>query len=143
MKKQNITTRCVDSTVYLEEYDSNFDAVLCDSPCSGLGVLKDNPDIKLNRDEKSIKELNVIQLKLLNNVCKYVKVGGTLYYSTCSILKSENVDIALKFLKENQNFESVEITSPLSSVKQEVGLQFLPHISNGAGFYVSAFKRIK
>ncbi|MBO5851546.1 MAG: hypothetical protein J6R29_04370, partial [Clostridia bacterium] len=105
--------------------------------------LKDNPDINLNRDEKSIKELNVIQLKLLNNVCKYVKVGGTLYYSTCSILKSENVDIALKFLKENQNFESVEITSPLSSVKQEVGLQFLPHISNGAGFYVSAFKRIK
>ncbi len=143
MKKQNITTRCVDSTVYLEEYDSNFDAVLCDSPCSGLGVLKDNPDIKLNRDEKSIKELNVIQLKLLNNVCKYVKVGGTLYYSTCSILKSENVDIALKFLKENQNFESVDITSPLSSIKQEVGLQFLPHISNGAGFYVSAFKRIK
>ncbi len=143
MKKQNITTNCVDSTVYLKEYDSIFDAVLCDAPCSGLGVLKDNPDIKLNRDINSLNELNDLQLKILNNVCKYVKVGGYLYYSTCSILKRENVNMAIKFLEQNNNFTAEEISSPLCNVKQAVGLQFLPHLSSGAGFYVVKFKRIK
>ena len=143
MNKQNITVKCMDSSIYLSEYDSAFDAVLCDAPCSGLGVIKDNPDIKLNRDKNSLNELNALQTKILNNVCKYVKVGGSLYYSTCSILKRENVNVALKFLKDNQNFKMEEIASPLANIKQDVGLQFLPNLSSGAGFYVAKFKRIK
>lgn len=143
MKKDNVTAINADSTVYNGDYDSLFDAVLCDAPCSGLGVIKDNPDIKLNRDLNSITKLTKIQLKLLNNVCKYVKVGGYLYYSTCSILKRENVEIAKKFLKENSNFIAEDFDCLLNNEKQEEGLQFLPHISSGAGFYVAKFKRIK
>ena len=62
-------------------------------------------DIKLNRQEENVIELNKEQLAILNNVSKYVKVGGYLYYSTCSILKRENVDIVKSFIKENEYLE--------------------------------------
>ncbi len=142
MGKENVTVKCLDSTVYLSEFDSKFSTVLCDAPCSGTGVIKENPDIKLNRKEVNIGELNEIQLKLLNNLCKYVEIGGYLYYSTCSILNDENDLIIEKFLSANNNYERVEIESKLSSYKSKFGLTFLPHISNSAGFYVCKLKRV-
>ena len=128
-----------------EEYDSElnekFSAVLCDAPCSGLGVVNDNPDIKLNKNEENVFELNKIQFSILNTVKNYVKKGGYLYYSTCSILKSENDKIVEKFLSNNKDFEIVEINSLVNHVKTPFGLQFLPHISGGLGFFVTALKR--
>ncbi len=125
---------------YVEEVD-NYDAVLCDAPCSGLGVVNDNPDIKLNRTIDSILELNDTQYSIINTVKNYVKKGGYLYYSTCSILKKENDKIVEKFLQENDNFSICEIDSKLQHVKTPFGLQFLPHISGGLGFFVTALKR--
>ncbi len=142
MKKQNILAVNCDSSVYNSEYDSAFDVVLCDAPCSGMGVVKDNPDIKLRRDKNGIIELTKLQLSILNNVAKYVKKGGLLYYSTCSVLKMENDGVAERFLKENDNFVLCEISSPLKSLKCNYGLQFLPYISSGAGFFVTCFKKV-
>ena len=136
MNKTNITEICKDASLYDKNYNNKFDAVLCDTPCSGFGVIKDNPDIKLNREEKSIGELNAIQLNILNTCSKYVKEGGALYYSTCSVFQLENSRIIKKFLSANKNFEEVKIESKLSNAPMEYGLQFLPDLSFGAGFYI-------
>ncbi len=118
-----------------------FDAVLCDVPCSGYGVLADHPDIRIFRTEQSLKELVAEQKKILRNAKNHVKVGGVLYYSTCSVFPEENRMQADAFLKENPNFTAVKLDSPLPHVKGGVGLQFLPQLSQGAGFYVAAFRR--
>ena len=143
MKKSNVTAIVKDGTVYDNSFDSKFDAVLCDAPCSGTGVMKENPDIKLNREERSIKELSHLQLEILSNVSKYLKVGGELVYSTCSVLKEENDLVIDSFIKNNDNFKVEKITSPLSNIKTKNGLQFLPQLSNGAGFYVSKLIKTK
>ena len=142
MKVDNITVKVMDSTKYHEDFFEYFDAILCDAPCSGLGVTKDNPDIKLNRDENSIAELNSLQFSILNNVSKYLKVGGCLYYSTCSILQNENDGVINKFLEFNKNYKVEIITSPLDHVKTKFGLQFLPDISYGAGFYICKLQKL-
>ena len=90
MGKANITAARKNSSVFDESFVEKFDTVLCDVPCSGTGVLKDNPDIKLNRTSEKVKELNITQDKILSVCSKYVKKGGYLVYSTCSVLKSEN-----------------------------------------------------
>ena len=115
--------------------------MLCDSPCSGYGVIKDTPDIKLRRTEEDIKNLNQIQYDILSACSKYVKKGGSLYYSTCSVFKSENEDICGKFLKFNPEFEEVEILSPLPYEKMKRGIGFLPDTSFGAGFFICKFER--
>lgn len=143
MNINNIKTKVVDSKVYLEEYKDSFDVVLCDAPCSGLGVVSDNPDIKLNREENSIKELNDEQLSILKNVSKYVKVGGCLYYSTCSILERENKAIIDKFMSDINGFEICKIDSKLQHENVFGANLFLPDISSGAGFFVAKLKRVK
>ena len=141
MKKTNVTAYQKDSSIYDESFAESFDTVLCDSPCSGYGVIKDNPDIKLRRTEEDIKNLNQIQYDILSVCSKYVKKGGSLYYSTCSVFKSENEDICGKFLKFNPDFEEAEITSPLPYEKMKRGIGFLPDTSFGAGFFICKFVR--
>ena len=141
MNKENVTAMQSDATVFNPSFEKKFDAVLCDVPCSGTGVVKDNPDIKLNRQEENIKELTKIQLKILLNSSKYVKKGGCLYYSTCSVIQEENSKVVKEFLKQNPNFTYEETTSKLHHLKLGVGLQFLPNISMGAGFYFAKLKK--
>ena len=142
MHRDNITASVRDAKIKDESLIEKFDAVLCDAPCSGLGVTLDNPDIKLNRTEDSIKELKTEQLSILKTVCNYVKKGGYLYYSTCSILDAENTRIIKEFLSQVSGFEVQEITSSLPHEKTETGLQFLPDISYGNGFFVAKLKRV-
>ena len=141
MGADNITAVTCDSSVFNKEFENAFDAVLCDVPCSGTGVINENPDIKLNRREEDIASLNKVQSAILNNCARYVKEGGTLYYSTCSILPEENDSIAVGFLQSHPDFELCLPSSPLEHKTTTYGLQFLPHISLGAGFYLTAFKR--
>ena len=142
MGKTNVEVFVKDSSILDTNYVESFDTILCDAPCSGTGVIKDNPDIKLNRDSNSIKELNAVQFAILNNIKNYLKKGGTLCYSTCSILKDENDKIIDKFLKENKNFKVLEVNSELPHIKTEYGLSFMPHISMQAGFYFCKLKRV-
>ena len=138
----NIYAMQADSSVFNPDFENAFDAVLCDAPCSGTGVINENPDIKLFRTEEDIQSLNEIQLKILNNCAKYVRSGGRLYYSTCSVLPEENDSIVYEFLQNNKNFKLEIPESPLAHRKTKFGLQFLPHISLGAGFFVTAFTKI-
>lgn len=141
MGADNIDVITADSSVYMPEFCEKFDGVLCDCPCSGTGVICENPDVKLFRKEEDIAALSEIQLKILSNCSRYVKRGGRLYYSTCSVLPEENDSVAHRFLAQNPEFSVAEVTSPLAHRKARYGLQFLPHISLGAGFYIAVFTR--
>lgn len=139
MGVKNVRAVNCDSTVFNPEFLDAFDAVLCDVPCSGTGVMRENPDIKLNRKEEDIASLNGVQRAILSNCARYVRQGGTLYYSTCSVLPEENDSIAVDFLQSHPEFGAAIPDSPLPHKRTGYGLQFLPHISLGAGFYLTAF----
>lgn len=100
-----IKTEEKDATIYEEKYRNYFDKILLDVPCLGIGVLKRKPDIKWKRKKEDLKEITKIQEKILENCSKYLKPGGELIYSTCSILKEENQKIIEKFLENNSNFK--------------------------------------
>ena len=104
-----IKTKVNDATKYNEEYFEKFDKIILDVPCLGLGVLKRKPDIKWQRNQEDIDTISKIQYEILNTCSKYLKQGGELVYSTCSILNSENKDIIFKFLENNSNFKIKEI----------------------------------
>lgn len=137
MNVKNVFAMQADSAEYREDFKEKFDAVLCDAPCSGTGVINENPDIKLFRKEEDIKNLCDIQQKILSNCAKYVKRGGALYYSTCSVLPEENDSAVFNFLRDNPDFALDIPDCPLAHRKGKFGLQFLPHISLGAGFFVT------
>lgn len=153
MHAENVVAITKDATEFCPDFYEKFDAVLCDCPCSGTGVIPENPDIKLNRESGDLNALCSLQLKILKNCFKYVKKGGFLYYSTCSVLSCENDGSVKEFLSEIEKENSVaadataadssdetaviqQISSPLNCIKTKFGLQFLPPISAGAGFYV-------
>lgn len=101
----NIKTCINDGSVLNKDFVEKFDYVLTDVPCSGLGVISGKPDIKWRKqDYKSLCELQSVILK---NAMQYVKKGGMLVYSTCTVNKAENIDIVTKAIKENSNFEFV------------------------------------
>lgn len=141
MAADNVYESQADSTVFNPEYEGKFDGVLCDVPCSGFGTVSENPDIKLNADGSNLNSLNKTQLKILENCSKYVKKGGNLYYSTCSLFPCENDGIIKKFLLSHPEFSAEKKDSPLLHEKTEFGLQFLPDTAFGAGFYICAMKR--
>lgn len=141
MGTANVTPVQADSTQFRPEWENAFEGVLCDVPCSGLGTISENPDIALK--EQDFSSLNITQNAILENCSRYVKSGGTLYYSTCSLLKEENDFIVGKFLTEHSEFECVNITSPLDFLKTEYGVQFLPDTAFGAGFYVCKLRKSK
>lgn len=141
MGVKNISEEQKDAKIFDESLVAQFDAVLVDAPCSGLGVVNDNPDIKLNREENAIKELVLEQEKILNTVKNYVKKGGYLYYSTCSVLEEENYLQMEKFVKENPEFTPCKIDSKLDGEIKNIGIQYLPDVSRGLGFYFAKLKR--
>lgn len=142
MDAENVTAVLSDSTAFKEEFRQKFDTVLCDVPCTGTGVIADKPDILLNRDFESLKNLTEIQFAILSNCAKYVKDSGYLIYSTCSILKEENDQIIGRFLSSNtgwtiQDFEFGEV----ESLKVKYGRQLLPFFSGTDGFYAAILRK--
>ncbi len=139
MGAENVTAVLADSSVFNAEYENAFDTVLCDVPCSGTGVINENPDIKLFRKEEDIASLNKLQLAILENCSRYVKSGGRLFYSTCSVLPEENDSTVYNFLQKHNNFTLEIPESPLAHRRTKFGLQYLPHISLGAGVFITTF----
>lgn len=137
MGAENVTALQKDSAFFDPAYEEKFDAVLCDAPCSGFGTVSENPDIKLFRKQEDLAALAKTQSEILANVSRYVKKGGALYYSTCSLFECENDWIVAKFLKTHPDFQAETIDSPLCHDKKKYGLQFLPDTAYGAGFYVA------
>ena len=141
MGVQNITEYQKDSATFDERYAESFDGVLCDVPCSGFGTISENPDIKVFRKQEDFSALAKTQAAILQTCSRYVKKGGHLYYSTCSLFQCENDDIVGAFLRENPQFSLERIDSPLPHEKKTYGLQFLPDRAFGAGFYVCKMQR--
>lgn len=118
------------------------DYVLVDAPCSGLGLIRRKPEIKMNREEKHINALVKIQRTILNNAKEYVKPGGILVYSTCTIGKDENINLIEKFLKDNSEFKLVSIRNKMENTQgletlDKGYIQLYPHIHNTDGFFIS------
>lgn len=119
-----------------------FDRVLCDLPCSGLGILGKKPEIRY-KNVTFVDKLPLIQYDLLCNSVKYVKLGGLLFFSTCTLRNAENRDVAEKFLKNNPDFEPVDVLSDVKRAIDEPSnmLTLMPHIHNTDGFFISVFRR--
>lgn len=134
VKEQNAKT-------YALEYERKFDRVICDVPCSGLGVIFKKPEIKY----KSIDGINAlpkVQYDILSNVKNYVKCGGVLLYSTCTLCKAENEDNVKRFLSENSDFVPVPITVNGKEIKEGM-YTFMPHSDNTDGFFVAKMRRVR
>lgn len=124
-----------------DDFEGGFDKVLCDVPCSGLGIIFKKPDIKYKPIE-SINNLPRVQYEILENCKNYVKVGGELIYSTCTLNKEENEVNVTKFLKANSDFEPVDFY--FDGIKSRDGMcTLMPHINNTDGFFIAKMKRIK
>lgn len=132
-------------------YDNNFsynhfDKILLDVPCSGLGVLRRKPEKVYNISISDIKAIKKIQKKILENNIKYLKIGGEIVYSTCTITKNENTNNIKSFLEKHQNFEVVETYIPEGVIynKDELGGVYISYKNEYLdGFYIIKLKKIK
>ena len=141
MGVENVQEQQKDSSVFDANYEEKFDGVLCDVPCSGYGTVSENPDIKLFRKEEDFNALARSQTSILETCSRYVKKGGALYYSTCSLFERENDGIVGAFLTSHPEYAVEPLESPLAHDKKKFGLQFLPNTAYGAGFYVCKMRR--
>ena len=103
----SIRTAPMDASKPYEALFEGFDLVLADAPCSGLGVIRKKPEIRY-KDEDEIKNLPSIQKRILDGICRCVRPGGVLMYSTCTILREENEDTAEAFLVSHPEFIRIE-----------------------------------
>jgi 16S rRNA (cytosine967-C5)-methyltransferase len=124
-----------------------IDRVLVDAPCSGLGTLRRNPDVKWRVRPESINELNAKQLSILQGAARLVKSGGRLVYATCSILDEENENIVTQFLAANDAFSLVPMKEVLEEqrIALEMGdyLKLMPHRHQTDGFFAAVLERKK
>ena len=149
---ENISPVLVDSRKLNKDYLGKADRILVDTPCSGTGVIRKKPDLKWKKwNIGHLQELNRIQESLLDTAALYLKTGGELLYSTCSMEKEENDDIILKFIRKHQNFTIQEssqfvqkkgIISFKTKIKEAI--QLIPGYSgaNIDGFYMVKLKKI-
>lgn len=118
------------------------DQVLVDAPCSGLGTLRRNPDLKWRQGESAIAELTVKQAAILDAASTLLKPGGRLVYATCSLLTAENEAIVESFLARHPGFALVPAQGILGSpVGAGDMLRLLPHVHNTDGFFAAALER--
>ena len=125
--EEYITTGIWDATEYNEEYDSKFDLVLADVPCSGLGVIGRKPDIKYNMTEDVMNDIAILQRKILDNAVRYVRPGGRLVFSTCTMRKAEN-DAGTEYILNKGGFSLIRKTQ-----------LFLSRYNDG--FYIAVLER--
>lgn len=134
-----IEAAAADSSVTAGELIGSADRIICDVPCSGLGIIRKKPDIRY-KSEESIKFLPEIQYSILKNAAKYLKSGGRLVYSTCTILKDENENIINHFLSEEKDFKLVSFTNNICG-SCDGFVTLLPHINNCDGFFIAVLDR--
>lgn len=147
MHTPNVKAVQADACVLNEEWKDTFDFVLCDAPCSCLGTFKKHPDVFLNKDESCISELATTQRQILENAAKYLKVGGAMVYSTCTLFEEENENVVHDFLEKNVDF----VLEHISGLEKIDGgkyldnkgmIQILPH-DEYDGFFIAKIRRVK
>lgn len=134
----NVYSYLSDASIYNENY-CMADRVLCDVPCSGLGIIRRKPEIRFKKTA-DIDNLPELQYRILCNATRYLKDGGRLVYSTCTLNPKENEDVCNRFLAEHPEFEAVDILPEISRYSEkDKYLTLMPHIHSTDGFFVAAF----
>lgn len=131
---KNIELTSFDASIYQEKLKEKFDYILVDAPCSGLGVIGRKPEIRYNRTIEDIKNLSLLQRQILENSILYLKRGGYILYSTCTIGNIENIE-NFNYLKNKEDLEVV----PIDDKKY---LEFTNFTDHTDGFFISKFKKI-
>lgn len=136
-----IATMENDASVFRPEWEDSFDAVIADVPCSGLGVIRKKPDIRY-KNLSDLEALPPIQRAILENAGRYVRPGGDLLYSTCTILKRENEDIVYDFLRCHPEYDVVALDLPQGLSQQETGMLTLYQgINDCDGFFLCHMRK--
>ena len=130
-----------DGKVFRPEWEGAFDRVLVDAPCSGLGVIRKKPDIRY-KDPEPLKGLPEVQRAILDNASRYVRPGGILLYSTCTLLPRENEEVVRWFLEGHKDFKAEAFTLPGPVGTAADGLvTLLPHRHGTDGFFICRMRR--
>ena len=140
----NISAVCMDASVYDEASAGRADVVIADLPCSGLGVLGKKTDLKYRASMDGIRDLVDLQRQILSCAQAYVKPGGVLLYSTCTVEPAENMENVRWFLEQYPGFRTDDIRPLLcselrDSVKEEGCIQLLPGVHKSDGFFIARF----
>lgn len=130
-----------DATVYNPNIPM-ADKVLCDAVCSGLGVIRRKPEIKY-KEMKNLEQLPIVQKHIMQTASRYVKPGGTLIYSTCTLNTEENEKVVEAFLAENRSFAPVVVPIGVNGVKESCMRTFLPSLTGGDGFFAATLRRVR
>ena len=137
----NITACCQDGAVFNALWENAFDAVIADVPCSGYGIIRKKPDIRY-KDPATMKELPQLQLQILRNQARYVKPGGVLLYSTCTLVRGENEGVVEQFLAENDDFALEPLCIPDVFPKRQTGMLVLvPGEYDTDGFFMARLRK--
>ena len=135
-----IQTLLNDATVERSEWVGKFDRVLVDAPCSGMGVLRRRAEARWRKQRKDLKLFPPLQLAILAQAAKYVKDGGRMVYSTCTIEQSENHYLIEEFLAKHEEWQRVPFAHPLTG-EAVSELQLLPQVDGIDGFYICVLER--
>lgn len=137
-----ISPKTADGKVFRPEWENAFDLVLVDAPCSGLGVIRKKPDIRY-KDPEPLAALPSVQRRILENVSSYVRPGGTLLYSTCTLLRRENENVVSAFLEAHPQFgpEPFQLPGVPGAEGSSWMLTLWPHIQGTDGFFISRMKK--
>ena len=123
-----------------------YDRILVDAPCSGLGTLRSHPEIKWQRDDSDIARLAALQARIVQSVAQYLKVGGVLVYSTCTLTVDENERVIANFLRQNSRFELVHAARYLPEAARHMVhdkyFQALPQRDDTDGFFAARMRKV-
>ena len=135
------TARLQNATEFVPEWEDSFDAVICDVPCSGYGIIRKKPDIRY-KNPADMADLPQLQLQILRNQSRYLKKGGVLIYSTCTLLRQENEGVVEAFLADNNEFTLESLPLPDAFPKNESGmLALVPGEYDTDGFFIARLRR--
>ncbi|MBR2988706.1 MAG: 16S rRNA (cytosine(967)-C(5))-methyltransferase RsmB [Clostridia bacterium] len=140
-QRLTVKTMVNDGAVFRPEFSEKFDCVIVDAPCSGIGTLYSKPDVLFGKSQADIDALSKLQLSILSTASGYVKKGGYLNYSTCTVLSDENEQVVTKFLATHPEFE-IEITGDEVIKSDSDGfVRLYPHLNDCDGFFVAKLRR--
>ena len=136
-----LTAHHQDATVFVPDWENAMDVVLVDVPCSGYGIIRKKPDIR-DKDPDTMLELPALQLQILQNQARYVRPGGVLLYSTCTLLRRENEQVVEAFLKEYPDYSLEKLPLPAIFPENTTGmLTLVPGEYDTDGFFIAKLRR--
>lgn len=115
---------------YTTQFNGHYDKILLDVPCTGIGVIRKKPDIKWTRKQEDIEEMVNIQMEILDTCSEYLRTGGRLVYSTCTVFKQENEEQIERFLMKHTEYRLVE------------KINLYPHVNETDGFFIAVLQRL-